>query len=823
MVSYRLIFVLWLLSSMCSQLFISYSLDLINSTHPLKDGDTLVSAGGNFELGFFTPDNSDRRYLGIWYKKIPVQTVVWVANREVPLKTLVSSSAAMLRLTSRSVLELINGTGVVVWETNLTRTVKNPVAELLDSGNLVIKDMDGDHKNGDGFLWQSFDFPCDIQLPGMKLGKDWVTGLDRYLTSWRSSDDPSLGSYTYRLDYHGYPQPVLMKGHMEQYRNGPWNGVRFSGNPSLKPNPYFTFDFVMNSKETYYVYELLNSSVISHRILNPYGTMQRLVWSDHVQGWVMYLTAQSDNCDTYSLCGKFGSCNIANSPECGCLKGFSPKSPNDWNSGGWSDGCMRKTPLSCNGGDGFVKYTNVKLPDTQYSWYNTSMNLDECRNKCLSNCSCVAYANLDVRAGGSGCLIWIDVLTDLKIYPENGQDLFVKLNASDIGKGKRRIWIVLSSSIAVIILLILCTTLLLWKKRKFRRKGGARESYIVNDGENAEPELPLFDISVIAEATNNFSYTNRLGEGGFGPVYKGMLKSGKEIAVKRLSKESRQGLDEFKNEVICIAKLQHRNLVKLLGCCIEGEERMLVYEYMSNKSLDLFIFDDMRSKSLEWPKRFQIIKGIARGLLYLHQDSRLRIVHRDLKASNILLDSEMNPKISDFGMARSFEGNECEAKTNKVVGTYGYMSPEYAIDGLFSVKSDVYSFGVLVLEIISSKRNRGFNHPDHHHNLLGHAWRLHNEGLASELVDTSIGGSCNTSEVLRSIHISLLCVQQSPDDRPSMPSVIVMLDSDVALPQPKKPGFFIGREFLDKEYLSSATISGSHCSNEMSITAVSGR
>ncbi|XP_021767826.1 G-type lectin S-receptor-like serine/threonine-protein kinase At4g27290 [Chenopodium quinoa] len=308
MVSYRLLFVLWLLSSMSSQLFISYSLELINSTHPLKDGDTLVSAGGNFELGFFTPDNSDRRYLGIWYKKIPVQTVVWVANREVPLETLVSSSAAMLRLTTGSVLELVNGTGAVVWETNLTRTVKNPVAELLDSGNLVIRDMDGNHKNGDGFLWQSFDFPCDIQLPGMKLGKDLVTGLDRYLTFWRSSDDPSLGSYTYRLDYHGYPQPVLMKGHMEQYRNGPWNGVRFSGNPSLKPNPYFTFDFVMNSKETYYVYELLNNSVISHRILNPYGTMQRLVWSDHVQGWVMYLTAQSDNCDTYFLCGKFGSC-----------------------------------------------------------------------------------------------------------------------------------------------------------------------------------------------------------------------------------------------------------------------------------------------------------------------------------------------------------------------------------------------------------------------------------------------------------------------------------------------------------------------------------
>lgn len=434
MANHYLYFLLWLSSFMSSQIFGSFSLSMINATHPLIDGDTLVSASGNFELGFFTPGNSDKRYVGIWYKKIPVQTVVWVANREAPLEALVSSSsAAMLRLTSESVLELINGTNAVIWATNLTRALKNPVAELLDSGNLIIKAKDNNEEEFDGILWQSFDYPCDIQLPGMKLGKDLIRGLDQYLTSWRNSDDPSLGSYTYRLDYHGYPQPVLMKGVVEQYRNGPWNGIRFSGNPSLKPNPFFTFKFVMNSKATYYVYDLLNSSVISHRLLNPYGTMQRLVWSDHVQGWVMYLTAQSDNCDTYSLCGKFGSCNIANSPECGCLRGFRPKSPNDWNSGDWSDGCVRKTPLSCNRGDRFVKYTNVKLPDTQYSWYNTSMTLDECKSHCLLNCSCVAYASLDVRNGGSGCFIWIDVLIDIKIYPKNGQDLYVKLNASELG------------------------------------------------------------------------------------------------------------------------------------------------------------------------------------------------------------------------------------------------------------------------------------------------------------------------------------------------------------------------------------------------------
>ncbi|RDY03968.1 G-type lectin S-receptor-like serine/threonine-protein kinase SD1-1, partial [Mucuna pruriens] len=182
-------------------------------------------------------------------------------------------------------------------------------------------------------------------------------------------------------------------------------------------------------------------------------------------------------------------------------------------------------------------------------------------------------------------------------------------------------------------------------------------------------DLPTFDLSIIAKATNNFSSRNKLGEGGFGPVYKGTLIDGQEVAVKRHSKMSDQGLEEFKNEVVLIAKLQHRNLVKLLGCCIQGEEKLLIYEYLPNKSLDFFIFDEVRSKFLAWHQRFHIIGGIARGLIYLHQDSRLRIIHRDLKTSNILLDAHMNPNISDFGLARTFGSDQNDAITRKVVGT----------------------------------------------------------------------------------------------------------------------------------------------------------
>ncbi|XP_057455770.1 G-type lectin S-receptor-like serine/threonine-protein kinase At4g03230 isoform X2 [Lotus japonicus] len=230
----------------------------------------------------------------------------------------------------------------------------------------------------------------------------------------------------------------------------------------------------------------------------------------------------------------------------------------------------------------------------------------------------------------------------------------------------------------------------------------------LEEKDNEGIEVPYFDFESILVATDYFSDANKLGRGGYGTVYKGKLQGGREIAVKRLSSVSSQGIQEFKNEVVLIAKLQHRNLVRLWGYCIKGDEKILIYEYMPNKSLDAFVFDPTKSALLDWQMRFDILLGIARGLLYLHQDSRLRVIHRDLKTSNILLDGEMQPKISDFGLARIFGGKETEANTQRVVGTYGYMSPEYALDGQFSTKSDIFSFGVVLLEIISGKKNTGF-------------------------------------------------------------------------------------------------------------------
>ncbi|XAR65598.1 Non-specific serine/threonine protein kinase [Bertholletia excelsa] len=306
--------------------------------------------------------------------------------------------------------------------------------------------------------------------------------------------------------------------------------------------------------------------------------------------------------------------------------------------------------------------------------------------------------------------------------------------------------------------------------------------------------LPFMKLATLQEATANFSDSNKLGQGAFGAVYKGVLADAKEVAVKRLSRKSWQGLEEFKNEVELIARLQHRNLVRLVGCGIEGEEKLLVYEYMHNKSLDLFIFDTEKRAELHWDMRLSIINGIARGILYLHEDSRPRIIHRDLKPSNVLLDGEMVAKISDFGMARIFGEDQITANTKRVVGSYGYMAPEYAMEGLFSVKSDVFSFGVILLEVISGRRNTSFYLTEQARSLLAYAWQLWNDGKVLELADPLVTESCPTEKVERCIHIGLLCVQEDPAERPAMSSVVVLLESEsLELPEPGRPAVSTGR------------------------------
>ncbi|KAL6656683.1 hypothetical protein ACP70R_004463 [Stipagrostis hirtigluma subsp. patula] len=278
--------------------------------------------------------------------------------------------------------------------------------------------------------------------------------------------------------------------------------------------------------------------------------------------------------------------------------------------------------------------------------------------------------------------------------------------------------------------------------------------------------LLLLDLSILKVATQNFAERNKLGEGGFGAVYKGALPDGQQVAVKRLSQGSSQGIGELKNELVLVAKLHHKNLVKLVGVCLEEQEKLVVYEYMPKRSLDTILFDPENSKHLDWGKRFKIISGIARGLQYVHEDSQLKIIHRDLKASNVLLDLDLNPKISDFGLARLIEGDKTKDVTNRVAGTFGYMAPEYVIRGHYSTKSDVFSFGVLVLEIITGRRNCGSN-SEQSVDLLTLIWEHWTRGTILEIVDPLLG-SVSEDQVLTCVHLGLLCVQENPTERPTM-------------------------------------------------------
>ncbi|KAF2544647.1 hypothetical protein F2Q68_00031656 [Brassica cretica] len=333
----------------------------------------------------------------------------------------------------------------------------------------------------------------------------------------------------------------------------------------------------------------------------------------------------------------------------------------------------------------------------------------------------------------------------------------------------------------------------------------------------------FFQMHTIRTATNNFSSSNKLGQGGFGPVYKGILLDGKEIAVKRLSSSSGQGTEEFMNEITLISKLQHRNLVRLLGYCIEREEKLLIYEFMVNKSLDIFLFDPTLKLEIDWPKRFNIIQGIARGLLYLHRDSRLRVIHRDLKVSNILLDEEMNPKISDFGLARMFQGTQFQYSTQRVAGTLGYMSPEYAWAGLFSEKSDIYSFGVLMLEIISGEKISRFTFGDERKGLVAYAWESWCESGGFNLLDRDLNHSCKAYEVSRCVQVGLLCVQHEAADRPNTLQVMSMITSTTDLPIPKQPIFAVQTQNVETSNDVSTMSKDLFSVNDLTHSVIQGR
>ncbi|BAT09312.1 receptor-like serine/threonine-protein kinase SD1-8 [Oryza sativa Japonica Group] len=790
---------------------------------PLTSDATVVSDGGAFAMGFFSPSNSTpaKLYLGIWYNDIPVRTVVWVANQETPV-----TNGTALSLTDSSDLVVSDADGRVRWTANVTGGAAgagngNTTAVLMNTGNLVVRSPNGTA------LWQSFEHPTDSFLPGMKLRMMYTTRASDRLVSWRGPGDPSPGSFSYGGDTDTLLQVFMWNGTRPVMRDGPWTGDVVDGQYQTNSTAINYLAILSRDDEVSIEFAVPAGAPHTRYALTYAGEYQLQRWSAASSAWSV-LQEWPTGCGRYGHCGANGYCDntAAPVPTCRCLAGFEPAA---------SGGCRRAVAVRC--GDGFLAVAGMKPPDKFVHVANVA-TLEACAAECSGNCSCLAYAYANLsssrsRGDTTRCLVWSgDLIDTAKVGLGSGHSdtLYLRIAGLDTGGTAKSDAVKIVLPVLACILTVLCISFA-WLKIKGKRRNRQKHRELILDVMSTSDdvgkrnlvqdfEFLFVKFEDIALATHNFSEAYKIGEGGFGKVYKAMI-GGKEVAVKRLSKDSQQGTEEFRNEVILIAKLQHRNLVRLLGCCVERDEKLLIYEYLPNKGLDATLFDGSRKPKLDWTMRFNIIKGVARGLLYLHQDSRLTIIHRDLKASNVLMDAEMRPKIADFGMARIFCDNQQNANTRRVVGTYGYMAPEYAMEGIFSTKSDVYSFGVLLLEVITGIRRSSTSNIMDFPNLIIYAWNMWKEEKTKDLADSSIIGSCLLDEVLLCIHVALLCVQDNPNDRPLMSSTVFILEngSSSALPAPSRPAYFAYRS--DESEQSRENIQNSM--NTFTLTNIEGR
>ncbi|KAG8386236.1 hypothetical protein BUALT_Bualt03G0127900 [Buddleja alternifolia] len=338
--------------------------------------------GGMFELGFLGL-GSENRYIG--------------QRIEVPL----TSKSGMLKVIEPGLIVLLKDTNGTIWSSTTSRAVQNLVAQLLDSGNFVVR-ASGD-ESPENFVWQSFDYPSDTHLPGMSLGWNFVTGIETYLSSWKTSYDPAPGEFTLHLDPTGYPQILLKRGNAVKFRIGPRNGLWFSGAPYTGQDPTYSAMLTMNKNQVNYREDTTDRSLFSRSTVSENGVAQRCTWVERTRTWVIFLNPPADNCDNYKMCGAYGICNIANSPSCRCLERFVPRDAEGW----------------------------IRA-DSRDSWSNENMIIKECKEECLKNCSCMAYTQLDIREGRSGCLFFFGDLIDIRDISSGGKHIYIRMASSEL-------------------------------------------------------------------------------------------------------------------------------------------------------------------------------------------------------------------------------------------------------------------------------------------------------------------------------------------------------------------------------------------------------
>ncbi|KAL6867720.1 hypothetical protein ACP4OV_015744 [Aristida adscensionis] len=779
--------------------------DTLTSGQTLQWNHTLVSKGGGFELGLFSPGNSNRHYLGIWFKNISKQTVVWVANREHPI---LDPAAACLTLSAAGELLLLAAPSAAtpLWSSNASSPSPRAAAAatLQDDGNLVVRSGSVDDATAAApvVTWQSFEHPTDTWLPGARLGYDRARGVHSFLTSWKDAEDPAPGAFSMVIDQGGRTKLDLLAGGERRYwTTGLWDGEIFANLPEMRSGVFVGDPYAPNAGVNFFSYHDRVPMGVRNFMLDVNGQMHRRQWSSPAAEWILFCSEPHDPCDAYGSCGPFGVCSNNTSPACQCPTGFAPRSPEQWARGNSAAGCERQGSPDCPN-DRFLRLPYaVQLPNGSAEAAAGAGNDDKaCELACLRDCSCTAYVH-----DGARCLVWNGELVGLRRVSDDqaagggnvlaaaagaALHLRVAASAAPAPAGARSGWKKLTvlhggGAAAVVLLLAASPAIVVATLRRRRGKGGVTQ---------AQGSLLVFDRRAVKAATRGFS--EKLGSGSFGSVFKGALPDATPVAVKRLAVGgggARQGEKQFRAEVVTLGMIHHVNLVRLRGFCCEGSTRALVYDYMAGGSLGsrLFAKDGGAGEALSWRRRFGVAVGVARGLAYLHERCRERIIHCDVKPENILLDGELGAKLADFGMAK-LVGHDRSRVLTTMRGTLGYLAPEWLAGAPVTAKADVYSFGLVLFELVSGRRNNAAPRSSPEREQEGGEYfyfpvhaavRLHAGDVAS-LLDERLAGDANVAELERLCKVACWCIQDEEGDRPAMGLVVQQLEGvvDVGLP-----------------------------------------
>ncbi|XP_048562564.1 G-type lectin S-receptor-like serine/threonine-protein kinase At2g19130 [Triticum urartu] len=712
-------------------------MDTLLPGQSISGSELLVSENGVFELGFFSPSpGAMKHYLGIQYKNLigSHRAMFWLGNR-IPITSFLNTT---LYLAAGELY--IEELGSVLWASgSATNGSASSVAVLLNTGNFVVKDQTNHSK----VIWQSFDHPADALLPGAWLGLNMATGAHISLTLSKPPyhctlviDQSRKMGFVMSID--GHDHLGTFPDGMVTYEEGSLVRLNYPENPN-------DLQFM--------------------RLHMGQVSLLRWVNNSTITGWQPLWSYPSSCKISAFYCGAFSACTSAGT--CTCIDGFRPSDPDEWRLGQFVSGCSRIIPSDCEDGistDSFILLDNLQgLPaNPQDTSEETS---EDCEATCLSQCYCVAYS-YDL----SGCKIWYNVLLNLTFG--NSTTHHTKISMRIGSHGKRRqghiqhVMLIIGPIVAALLVMLV----VFWVYNRSSRQT------------KVEGFLGVYTYTQLKRATRNFS--DKLGEGGFGSVFRGTVAGPTAVAVKKLKSFGHRD-KQFRAEVQTLGLIQHTNLVRLFGFCSEGARRLLVYEYMPNGSLDSHLFSSGTSV-LSWSLRRRIAIGMAKGLSYLHEECRDCIIHCDIKPENILLDAEFCPKIADFGMAKLL-GRDMSTALTTLRGTIGYLAPEWVYGQPITQKADVYSFGVVLLELISGRRATG--NGNHRYFPLYAAAKV-NEGDVLCLLDGRLGGEGNEKELDVACRVACWCIQDDEIHRPSMGKVVRMLEGAVDVELPPIPTSF---------------------------------